>query len=151
MRRRRLTWEAGLAAAFTGGRASNVTPGVDVNKISFLVGPRYTYTVWTGQAGAADQREQDIAPAEWEAQQNKAAKNRQLKQEQRLQQGDAFLTAVHGGESSASAVSPAGTVEGFKGDTLASGKAESASLSVGRYHTSGLKSWQRFACAAGFS
>jgi hypothetical protein len=62
-----------------------------------------------------------------------------------------MLTAMHGEQNSASAVSPAGTVEGFKGDTLASGKAESASLSVGRYDTSGLKSWQRLACAAGLS
>jgi len=40
----------GIAATFTGDHASNVTPGVDVNKISFMAGPRYTYTAW-GTAG----------------------------------------------------------------------------------------------------
>jgi OmpA family len=40
----------GIAATFTGDHASNVTPGVDVNKISFMGGPRYTYTAW-GAAG----------------------------------------------------------------------------------------------------
>ena len=38
----------GLAATVTGDHASNVTRGVDVNKISFLGGPRYTWTVWNG-------------------------------------------------------------------------------------------------------
>jgi len=37
----------GIAATFTGDHASNVTPGVDINKISFMGGPRYTYTVWS--------------------------------------------------------------------------------------------------------
>ncbi|MGA7339662.1 MAG: OmpA family protein [Terracidiphilus sp.] len=36
----------GIAATFTGDHASNVTPGVDINKISFMAGPRYTYTSW---------------------------------------------------------------------------------------------------------
>ena len=36
----------GIAATFTGDHASNVTPGVDINKISFMAGPRYTYTAW---------------------------------------------------------------------------------------------------------
>lgn len=35
----------GLTAALTGDHASNVQPGVDVNKIAFLAGPRYTYTL----------------------------------------------------------------------------------------------------------
>jgi hypothetical protein len=36
----------GIAATFTGDHASNITPGVDINKISFMAGPRYTYTAW---------------------------------------------------------------------------------------------------------
>ena len=38
----------GIAASLTGDHASNVTPSVDVNKFSFLAGPRYTSTAWTG-------------------------------------------------------------------------------------------------------
>jgi hypothetical protein len=94
---------------------------------------------------------QDIARAEWMAQQNKAAKNHQLEQEQRLQQGDALLTAMHGGESSTSVESSGGKLEGFRWDTPAPGMAGASSLSVGRYDTSGLKSWQRLACAADFA
>ena len=33
----------GAAASFSGGHASNVTPGVAVNKIAFTAGPRFTY------------------------------------------------------------------------------------------------------------
>lgn len=41
----------GIAAGLTGQAASNnIAPGVDLNKISFLGGPRYTYTAW-GSAG----------------------------------------------------------------------------------------------------
>jgi hypothetical protein len=36
----------GVAAALTGDHASNVTPGVDISKISYLFGPRYTYKPW---------------------------------------------------------------------------------------------------------
>jgi hypothetical protein len=37
----------GIAAGLTGQAASNnIAPGVDLNKISFLAGPRYTYTAW---------------------------------------------------------------------------------------------------------
>jgi outer membrane protein OmpA-like peptidoglycan-associated protein len=43
----------GLAAAITGDHASNVSPGVDANKLSYLGGPRYTWTAWKG---TADQR-----------------------------------------------------------------------------------------------
>ncbi len=50
----------GLAAAFTGDTASNVTPGVDASKIAFLAGPRYTWTAWQGHAGKADQRRLQI-------------------------------------------------------------------------------------------
>jgi outer membrane protein OmpA-like peptidoglycan-associated protein len=44
----------GIAASLTGGHAKNVEPAVDVNKISYLLGPRYTRTVWTGNANSAD-------------------------------------------------------------------------------------------------
>jgi hypothetical protein len=30
----------------TGGTAGNVRPGADINKISYMVGPRYTNTIW---------------------------------------------------------------------------------------------------------
>lgn len=43
----------GVAAAFTGDRASNFAPGVDLNKIAFLGGPRFTYTAWNGHTRAA--------------------------------------------------------------------------------------------------
>jgi hypothetical protein len=46
----------GIAASLTGDHASNVTPGVDANKITYLGGPRYTYTAWQDHAGAADNR-----------------------------------------------------------------------------------------------
>jgi hypothetical protein len=36
----------GIAGTFTGDHASNVAPGVDINKVSFMGGPRYTYTAW---------------------------------------------------------------------------------------------------------
>jgi hypothetical protein len=51
----------GLAVAITGDRASNVTPGVDVSKIAFLAGPRYTYTAWKGHSSAANRRLQLFA------------------------------------------------------------------------------------------
>ncbi|MGA2276594.1 MAG: OmpA family protein [Terracidiphilus sp.] len=38
----------GLAASLTGDHAANVEAGVDVNKIGFLGGPRYTWTAWKG-------------------------------------------------------------------------------------------------------
>jgi len=39
------SWKGfGLAATFEGDHASNVTPGVDVNKLTYLGGPRYTWT-----------------------------------------------------------------------------------------------------------
>ncbi|MGC9158605.1 MAG: hypothetical protein ACP5FH_06400 [Terracidiphilus sp.] len=50
----------GVAAALTGDNASNVTPGVDVSKIAFLAGPRYTYTAWQGRARPADSRRLQI-------------------------------------------------------------------------------------------
>jgi len=44
----------GLAAAFVGEHAGSVAPGVDVNKVAFTAGPRYTYTAWKGHAAATD-------------------------------------------------------------------------------------------------
>jgi hypothetical protein len=96
-------------------------------------------------------QEQEIARAEWMAQQNKAAKIHQLEQDQRMQRGDDLLSLMHGGESSTSVESPGGKLEGFKWDTPAGGGVESSSLSTGRYDTSGLKSMQRLACAADFA
>jgi len=46
----------GIAASLTGDHASNITPGVDANKITYLVGPRYTWTAWQGHVTAADNR-----------------------------------------------------------------------------------------------
>jgi len=45
-----VTFWKGLGAAvnLTGDTASNVEPGVDVKKVNFLAGPRYTWTVWKG-------------------------------------------------------------------------------------------------------
>ena len=44
----------GIAASLTRDRASNVTPGLDVNKTAILAGPRYTWTAWQGHASAVD-------------------------------------------------------------------------------------------------
>jgi len=38
----------GIAASLTGDHAGNVSQGIDVNKISYLAGPRYTWTAWSG-------------------------------------------------------------------------------------------------------
>lgn len=40
----------GVAAALTGDHASDVTPGVDINKIAYMAGPRYSYTPWGQKA-----------------------------------------------------------------------------------------------------
>ncbi|MGD0939260.1 MAG: OmpA family protein [Terracidiphilus sp.] len=45
----------GIAATLTGDHASDVYPGVDMNKFSFLVGPRYT---WTGRTSTGQPRVQ---------------------------------------------------------------------------------------------
>jgi peptidoglycan-associated lipoprotein len=54
----------GIAASLIGDHASNVTPGVDVNKIAYMAGPRYTWTAWSesgsGHASAANQRRLQI-------------------------------------------------------------------------------------------
>jgi hypothetical protein len=43
----------GVAANLTGGHASNIAPGVDLDKVSFMMGPRYTYPFksWFGRTG----------------------------------------------------------------------------------------------------
>jgi hypothetical protein len=42
----------GIAASLTGDHVANVTSGVDVNKISYMGGPRYTYTALANHTGA---------------------------------------------------------------------------------------------------
>jgi hypothetical protein len=39
-----------IAASLTGDHASNVTPGMGANKITFLAGPRYTWKAWQEHA-----------------------------------------------------------------------------------------------------
>jgi hypothetical protein len=45
----------GVAANLTGGHASNVAPGVDLDKVSFMMGLRYTHPVkrWFGRTGGS--------------------------------------------------------------------------------------------------
>ena len=50
----------GIAASLTGDHASNFTPGVDANKITYMAGPRYTWTAWPGHPSAADNRRLQI-------------------------------------------------------------------------------------------
>jgi hypothetical protein len=100
---------------------------------------------------ARQRQAQAIALAEWQAQQNKLAKDYQLEQQQRLQRGNDLFKQIHGEESSTSAESPGGKLGGFRWDTPSSDKTMFTSLSTGRYDTSGLKSVQRLACAADFS
>lgn len=38
----------GAAVSLTGNHAGNVAPGVDINKITFTAGPRFTRAVWSG-------------------------------------------------------------------------------------------------------
>jgi len=42
----------GYAAAISGDHASNAAPGIDVNKITYVFGPRYTFTPFTSNARA---------------------------------------------------------------------------------------------------
>ena len=39
----------GVAAGVTGEMVSNYAPGVDFSKVSYMGGPRYTFTVWKGE------------------------------------------------------------------------------------------------------
>jgi hypothetical protein len=50
----------GIAASMTGDHASNVTPGMGANKITFLAGPRYTWLAWPGHATPADNRQLQV-------------------------------------------------------------------------------------------
>jgi peptidoglycan-associated lipoprotein len=54
----------GIAAAINGEHASNVMPSVDLNTISFLAGPRYTYTTRISHAGTQKQRDLQVY-GEW--------------------------------------------------------------------------------------
>ncbi len=42
----------GLAASLTGEHAGNYVPGMDVNILGYMAGPRYTYTAWNRPAGS---------------------------------------------------------------------------------------------------
>jgi len=44
----------GIATGLTGEHISNYAPGMDVNKIAYLAGPRYTYAAWARHSGTAD-------------------------------------------------------------------------------------------------
>jgi hypothetical protein len=50
----------GVAASLTGDTTLNLAPGVNINKLTYLGGPRYTRTVWHDQAGSAEQRRLQI-------------------------------------------------------------------------------------------
>jgi hypothetical protein len=157
----------GSSASSSSSHATGLTPGQTIQTqmigglldqlITSIFSTKKPDTAQIEQKIAEEQAnqklEQDILRAEWKAQQNKAASNRQLEKDQQLQRGEALLSEMHGGESSTSAVSPGGRLEGFKWDTPANGAAESSSPSVGvgRYDTSGLKAAQRLLCAADFS
>jgi hypothetical protein len=41
----------GIAVALTGDHASNIASGVELNKIGYLGGPRYTHSAWTSHTG----------------------------------------------------------------------------------------------------
>jgi hypothetical protein len=45
-----------IAGSFNTGNASNIAPGVGLSKVQFGVGPRYTYTAWTGRGAEANRR-----------------------------------------------------------------------------------------------
>lgn len=45
----------GIAAGVTGEMVSNYAPGVDFSKVSYMGGPRYTYTVWKGAPASLPQ------------------------------------------------------------------------------------------------
>ena len=46
----------GIAAALSGDHATGYLPHTDENKVSFLVGPRYTLVAWKGHARPESQR-----------------------------------------------------------------------------------------------
>lgn len=45
-----------IAASLSGDRASNIAPGVDANKITYLLGPRYNYMLWRRNSGPSNER-----------------------------------------------------------------------------------------------
>jgi hypothetical protein len=45
-----------IAASFNSGHASNIAPGVNLSKVQFAAGPRYTYTAWTGRGAEINRR-----------------------------------------------------------------------------------------------
>jgi outer membrane immunogenic protein len=47
----------GIAAALTGDHASNYAPGLDISKIAFMAGPRYTYTFLKQHEASDDPRQ----------------------------------------------------------------------------------------------
>lgn len=55
----------GIAANLTGEHASNITPGVNLSKVAFMAGPRYTYNTsrWTDRA--ATQKHASYVFGEW--------------------------------------------------------------------------------------
>jgi hypothetical protein len=45
----------GLVASLSGSTTSNVAPGVDVNRIAYLVGERYTHALWPARKAVGEQ------------------------------------------------------------------------------------------------
>lgn len=50
----------GIAAALTGDHASNVNPGVDISKIAYMGGPRYTYSLPALKLGPLSKRHWEV-------------------------------------------------------------------------------------------
>jgi hypothetical protein len=48
--------ELGIAAVLIGDHASNIAPGVDVNRVAFMAGPRYTRRIHTWSADSKQER-----------------------------------------------------------------------------------------------
>jgi hypothetical protein len=46
----------GIAAVLNGDHASNIAPGVDVNRVAFMAGPRYTRRIHTWSADSQQER-----------------------------------------------------------------------------------------------
>jgi hypothetical protein len=45
----------GLVASVSGSTVANVAPGVDVNRIAYLVGERYTHALWPARKAVGEQ------------------------------------------------------------------------------------------------
>jgi len=50
----------GIAASLTGDHISNYAPGLDLNKVTYVGGPRYTYTVRTHREGSMEKLQMQI-------------------------------------------------------------------------------------------